>query len=62
MAKFVEPIPGPYTKEWRETWLQRVLTLKQRFVELDQLGTDITLITPEELSEIRRIWQRTNTN
>jgi len=57
----VEPIPGPYTKEW-ETWLQRVLTAQQRFVELDQLGTRHHPITPEELSEIRRIWLEENTN
>jgi len=53
----VEPIPGPYTKEWRETWLRRVLTAQ---TEIRHNGPenvrDITLITPEELSEIRRIW------
>lgn len=53
----VEPIPGPYTKEWRETWLLRVLTAQ---TEIRRNGPeqvrDITLITPEELSEIRRIW------
>ena len=53
----VEPIPGPYTKEWRETWLLRVLTAQ---TEIRQNGPEqvrnITLITPEELSEIRRIW------
>jgi len=53
----VEPIPGPYTKEWRETWLRRVLTAQTeiRRNAPEQLR-DITLITPEELSEIRRIW------
>jgi len=35
---------------------QQFSRLKQRFVELDQNRYDITLITPEELSEIRRIW------
>ena len=53
----VEPIPGPYTKEWRETWLRRVLTAQ---TEIRRTGPeqvrDIILITPEELSEIRRIW------
>ncbi len=53
----VEPIPGPYTKEWRETWLRKVLTAQ---TEIRRSGPeqvqDITLITPEELSEIRRIW------
>lgn len=53
----VEPIPGPYTKEWREIWLRRVLTAQTeiRRNAPEQLR-DITLITPEELSEIRRIW------
>lgn len=53
----VEPIPGPYTKEWREHWLRRVLTAQTevRRNASKQLR-NITLITPEELSEIRRIW------
>lgn len=53
----VEPIPGPYTKEWRETWLRKLLTAQTqiRSTAPEQLR-DITLITPEELSEIRRIW------
>ena len=53
----IEPIPGPYTKEWRENWLRRVLSAQ---VEVRQNAPDdfkdISLITPEELSEIRRIW------
>ncbi|MEY4519871.1 MAG: hypothetical protein RLZZ499_2471, partial [Cyanobacteriota bacterium] len=53
----IEPIPGPYTKKWRETWLRRVLSAQ---VEVRQNAPeefkDISLITPEELSEIRRIW------
>lgn len=53
----VEPIPGPYTKEWRETWLRKLLTAQTqiRRTAPEQMR-DITLITPEELSEIRRIW------
>lgn len=53
----VEPIPGPYTKEWRETWLRKLLAAQTqiRRTAPEQLR-DITLITPEELSEIRRIW------
>ncbi|WP_449416273.1 DNA phosphorothioation system sulfurtransferase DndC [Phormidium nigroviride] len=53
----VQPIPGPYTKYWREHWLRRVLeaqTLTRKTAPPD-MG-EITLITPEELSEIRRIW------
>jgi DNA sulfur modification protein DndC len=53
----VEPIPGPYTKEWRETWLRKLLTAQTqiRRTAPEQMR-DITLITAEELSEIRRIW------
>jgi len=53
----VEPIPGPYTKEWRETWLRKLLSAQTqiRRTAPEQMR-DITLITPEELSEIRRIW------
>ncbi len=53
----VEPIPGPYTKEWREIWLKRVLAAqtKIRYSGPEQVR-QINLITPEELSEIRRIW------
>ena len=53
----IEPIPGPYTKKWRENWLRRVLSAQ---VEVRQNAPEdfnnINLITPEELSEIRRIW------
>lgn len=53
----VEPIPGPYTKEWREIWLRRVLTAQTEIRRnAPKQLRDITLITPEELSEIRRIW------
>jgi DNA sulfur modification protein DndC len=50
-------IPGPYTKEWREHWLRRVLEAQQSVrqegpPEFRTLG----LITPAELQEIRRIW------
>lgn len=53
----VQPIPGPYTKYWREHWLRRVLEaqVKVRKTAPPDMR-DITLITPEELSEIRRIW------
>ncbi|MEG4274830.1 MULTISPECIES: DNA phosphorothioation system sulfurtransferase DndC [unclassified Microcoleus] len=53
----VEPIPGPYTKFWREHWLRRVLEAQTQIRKTAPLEMrDITLITPEELSEIRRIW------
>ncbi len=53
----IEPIPGPFTKEAREDWLRKLLSAQ---VEMRRNAPeemkDITLITPEELSEIRRIW------
>lgn len=53
----VEPIPGPYTKYWREHWLRRLLEAQ---TEVRRTAPpemrDIYLITPEEISEIRRIW------
>jgi DNA sulfur modification protein DndC len=53
----VEPIPGPYTKFWREHWLRKLLEAQTqvRRTAPDNMR-DITLITIEELSEIRRIW------
>ncbi len=53
----VEPIPGPYTKYWREHWLRRVLEAQTHLRQKapPEMG-EITLITHEELSEIRRIW------
>ncbi|MEA5468918.1 DNA phosphorothioation system sulfurtransferase DndC [Spirulina sp. 06S082] len=53
----IEPIPGPYTKKWREYWLKRVLEAQTQIRQTAPPEMrDITLITPEELSEIRRIW------
>lgn len=53
----IEPVPGPYTKYWREHWLRRVLEAQvQVRKNAPEDMKDITLITPEELSEIRRIW------
>jgi len=50
-------VPGPYTKEWREHWLRRVLEAQQ---SANQEGPpefrSLQLITLEELHEIRRIW------
>lgn len=53
----IEPIPGPYKKEWREHLLKRVLEaqLEIRRNAPKEMG-EITLITLEEISEIRRIW------
>ncbi|MBW4679702.1 MAG: DNA phosphorothioation system sulfurtransferase DndC [Microcoleus vaginatus WJT46-NPBG5] len=53
----VEPMPGPYTKEWREYWLRRVLEAQTQIRKTGpEEMRDITLITQEELIEIRRIW------
>ena len=53
----IEPIPGPYTKYWREHWLRRVLEAQTQIRRTAPPEMrDITLITDGELSEIRRIW------
>lgn len=53
----VEPIPGPYTKYWREYWLRKLLTAQTEMRQnAPENMRDITLISMEELSEIRRIW------
>lgn len=53
----VEPIPGPYTKYWREYWLRKLLTAQKEMREnAPENMRDITLISQAELSEIRRIW------
>jgi DNA sulfur modification protein DndC len=53
----VEPIPGPFLKEAREYWLRKLLTIQKQIRETaPEKLRDITLITIDELSEIRRIW------
>ncbi len=53
----VQPIPGPYTKEYRETLLTEVLKAQTQMRQTaPEDMRDITLISDEELSEIRRIW------
>ncbi|GAX37928.1 DNA phosphorothioation system sulfurtransferase DndC [Nodularia sp. NIES-3585] len=53
----VKNIPGPYTKEWREHWLRRVLTAQTQIRKNDSEEVkDIILINSQELQEIRRIW------
>jgi DNA sulfur modification protein DndC len=50
-------IPGPYTKEWREHWLRRVLEAQESVrAEGPEEFRKLTLITAAELQEIRRIW------
>jgi DNA sulfur modification protein DndC len=56
-SEILKPIPGPYTRFWREHWLRRVLEVQTQIRNIAPPEMrDITLITPEELSEIRRIW------
>ncbi|MDZ8134557.1 MAG: DNA phosphorothioation system sulfurtransferase DndC [Nostoc sp. DedQUE04] len=53
----IEPIHGPYTKYWREHWLRRLLEAQTKTRRsAPENMRDITLITLEEMSEIRRIW------
>lgn len=53
----VQPVPGPYTKYWREHWLTRVLSAQTQVRQTaPENMRDITLITLDELSQIRRIW------
>ncbi|MBE9211904.1 DNA phosphorothioation system sulfurtransferase DndC [Plectonema cf. radiosum LEGE 06105] len=53
----VQPVPGPYTKYWREHWLTRVLSAQTQVRQTaPENMRDITLITSDELSQIRRIW------
>ena len=53
----IEPIPGPFTKEAREDWLRKLLNVQNQVRKNAPKNMGyITLITLEELSEIRRIW------
>lgn len=55
--KIIQNIPGPYIRKWREIWLRRVLEAQVQVRQnAPEEFKDICLITPEELSEIRRIW------
>ena len=50
-------VPGPYTKEWREHWLRRVLEAQQAARQEGPAEfRGLRLITLDELHEIRRIW------
>lgn len=55
----VKPVPGPYTQEYREMWLTKLLEA-QKFVQENPKTPkevqNIELITEGELHEIRRIW------
>lgn len=56
-VKSIEPIPGPYTKEARDYLLEKILlTQVEVRAKAPEEMQDITLIAPQELSEIRRIW------
>ena len=51
------PIPGPYIQSARESWLRKLLAAQ---VHIQKHGprdcADLSLISMEELQEIRRIW------
>lgn len=52
-----QAIHGPYTKRWREYLLRRLLETQEESRRLNpEQASCITLITSEELREIRRIW------
>lgn len=50
-------IPGPYLPEYRKHLLRQLLEL-QRQVQIEGPDPDLTLISPAELHEIRRIWRQ----
>lgn len=53
----IQPIHGPYLREWREYLLRRLLEVQKKLRENAPANlTEINLISDEELSEIRRIW------
>lgn len=55
--KSIHVVHGPYTKEWRENWLIKLLEAQTKIrATAPESMQDITLISLEELSEIRRIW------
>lgn len=52
-----EPIPGPYKQKTREEWLKLLLEAQEGVRELGpDTVSDLELITPAELHEIRRLW------
>jgi len=50
-------IPGPYKPEYRLHFLKELLKLQVR-LRIESPDDEITLITPAELYEIRRIWRK----
>lgn len=52
-----ELVPGPYTQQGRKELLQLLLEVERAVKEMAPAGfEDISIITDEELREIRRIW------
>jgi DNA sulfur modification protein DndC len=50
-------VPGPYTKEWRERWLRRVLEAQESIRQEGPKDVEfLQLVTSAELHEIRRLW------
>lgn len=51
------PIPGPYVQSAREAWLRKLLAAQKHIQSYGPKdASDLTLISIEELQEIRRIW------
>ena len=51
------PIPGPYTLNFRKLFLRRLLEAQKKIDENAPSGEEITLIRDDELREIQRIWR-----
>jgi DNA sulfur modification protein DndC len=50
-------VHGPYTKYWREHWLERLLEVEKEIKRIGPPGfNDMNLVSDEELRWIRRIW------
>ncbi len=52
-----DPIPGPYTLEYRKAFLRKLLEAQLRISSDAPPGEKIILIQDEELREIRRLWR-----
>ena len=52
-----EPIPGPYTLEYRKAFLRKLLEAQVKISQNAPPGEKTILIQDEELREIRRLWR-----
>lgn len=57
VEKIATLVHGPYTQKYRETMLEELLRAQETIRgNLPKLASEFSIITPEELEEIRRIW------